>query len=416
MAKQNAEMDFEKIFSLLTSQGRKADQELKSSFVEAFERQWKKADAAERQKMVRHAGELEVEDGLRPAMLGLRDLLWRVRDEAKKSVDKFAQQVKVPFKKAEDLPPHTIRRSAEFCFAIYREMKLASRNVDLMKFCLETLLSIGGRGPFYCWKFFTQGVVPHNIVIETIKKFPQNLQLIFVYQSTLDRIPVRRLHRSSVDSIIKDVSDRDTVVAFLSDLFDQDALLYSVFDDLCKRLWIQESVQETELKANDEKEKIKALKVLGLLGRQAGYHSCLPLLSHEEPLAVRIECLKMLARANAGKDPRVIQAVRVLLDDKDENVALRAFRTLVALRTSGLEKAACDLCQKYPSTRSDLYESLSALGAQRLNSVLGALPPDQKLAARATIVKEIIRNDPDKRLPKTMPLSTHLRAGQRRVF
>jgi adenylate cyclase class 1 len=399
MGKQHPDIDLKKIFSLLatdTTQDKKVAQDLKSSFFEAFRRQWEEGNADLRQKMIRFAGGLELENGLRPVLLGVRDHVLRVREETKKSLEMFAQQATVSVKKGQDLPPHVVKRSAEFSFVIYKEMKVATGNVDFMRFFLETLLKIGGRAPYLCWKFFTQGIVPQNIVIEMIRRFPEVLQLMFVHQYTLDNISVRRDFYPSVKTLLKDVKDRNTVVAFLADLFDQDAFLDNVLDDLCQRLQIRESVTQIELRAGQEKDKINGLKVVGLLGQLSDYHSCLPLLSQDELPTVRIACLKMLARANAVEDPKIIEAVSVLLDDKDQNVVLHAFKTLASLKAPGLEKVAYDLSQKYPSMRSSLYELLCDLEWIELNIVLDALPPDQRRDARATIARKIIGNNPEK--------------------
>ena len=399
MGKQHPEIDLQNIFSLLTTdtaQDKKAAQELRSSFFDAFRRQWEEASVHLRQKMIRLAGELELENGLQPVMLGLKDHVLRVREEAKKSLERFAQHATVSIKKGQDLPPHVVKRSAQFSLAIYKEMKVATGNVDFMRFFLETLLKIGGRGPYLCWKFFAQGIVPQNIVIEMIRKFPETLQLVFVHQYTLDNISVRRDYYPSARILLKDVKDRSTVVTFLADLFDQDAFLNSVFDDVFQRLQIRESVKQIELRSNQEKEKIKGLEVLGLLGQLSDYYSCLPLLSQDEVPSVRIACLKMLARTNPVRDPKTIEAVSVLLDDTDQNVVLHAFKTLVSLKAPGLEKVAYNLSQKYPSMRSSLYELLCDLEWTELRTVLDTLPPDQKRDARATIARKIIGNNPER--------------------
>jgi adenylate cyclase class 1 len=399
MGKQSSEIDLENIFSLLagdTTQDNKAAQEHRSSFFKAFERQWKEGDVNLRRNMIHRAGELEVENGLRPVILGLRDHVLKVREEAKKSLGRLAQQAAVSIMKGRELPSYVVRRSAEFSFAVYKEMKISTGNLELTRFFLQTLLKIGGRGPFLSWKFFAQDLVPHNIVIEMIRKLPESMRLRFVQQYALDNISVRQLHGPSAKLLLKEINDRQAVVTFLADLFDQDAFLDSVFDDLCQRMKIRESIAQIELRAKHEKDRIKGLKATGALGQPCGYYSCLPLLSQDEVPPVRIACLKMLARADARKDARIIEAVSPLLDDKDQNVALHAFKTLISLKAAGLAGAAYDLSQKYPPMKSSIFECLCDLEWSELKNFFDVLPLDQTLDARATIVSNIIRNKPEK--------------------
>ncbi len=398
MDKHKSEIDLENIFSLLAGdnlQDKKKARELKSSFFETFARTWKDGNVNLRQKMIRFAGELEVENGLRPILLGLGDSVRTVREEAKKSLERLAQQLTVPNKGGKDRPASLVKRSAGFSFAVYEAIKI-TRDLNLIKFFLRTLLKIGERGAFLAWKFFVQNVVPQNIVIEMIKKIPEPLRLSFVYQYTLDTISTRRRYGPLAKLLLRDIKDRHAVVEFLADLFDRELLLDSVFYDLCRRLKIKETIAQIELRSNRQRDKIKGLKLLGPLGRVSDYHLCLPLLSQDEIPSVRIACLNMLGRSIAEEDPKIIKAVSALLDDEDENIRFHAFNTLAALKAPALGKITADLCENHPAMSTRVYESLRDLEWMELNPVLNTLPSDQGREARRTIVNSIVRNDPEK--------------------
>ncbi|MFH1672513.1 MAG: class I adenylate cyclase [Pseudomonadota bacterium] len=398
MDKNKPELDLKNIFSLLASddlQDKGKASELKSSFFEAFARTREDGNANLRQKMIRFAGELEVENGLQPVLLGLRDSVRTVREEAKKSLDRLAQQLMSPNKGGKDRPPSLVKKSAEFSFAVYGEIKV-TRDLNLIKFFLQTLLKIGESGAFLAWKFFVQNVVPQNIIVEMIKKLPEPLRLNFVYQYTLDKIAVRRRYDTLAKLLLKDIKDRRTIVEFLADLFDREPLLDPVFYDLCQRLNIKKTIAQVELRSNRQRDKIKGVKLLGLLGKVSDYHLCIPLLSRDEIPSVRIACLKMLSRSISEKDPKIIGAVSALLDDKDENIRLHAFNTLVALKAPALGEVITDLCKKHPAMRPCLYKSLCDLEWMELNPVLNALPSDQGREARRAVINAIIRNDPEK--------------------
>ena len=167
-------------------------------------------------------------------------------------------------------------------------------------------------------KFFTQRILPQNIIIEIIRKLPEVLRLNFIQQYTLDDISVRRHYDPLVRSLLKDIKDHNAVFTFLASLFDQDVFFDPLFDGLFQRLRIEEKVAKICLRAGQENEKIKGLKVVGALDNISGYHSSLPLLSKNELPSVRVECLKMLAGSKLKKDPKITEAVSKLLDDKNQ--------------------------------------------------------------------------------------------------
>jgi len=222
-----------------------------------------------------------IENELQSVILGLKNHVQSVREESKKSLERLIKEVTFSGEKEHDIPPDVLLKSAKFSFIIYKEMKL-TRDLDRIKLFLITLLSIGGRGPFFAWKFFAHGNINQNILIDIIRKFPVHLRLRFVYHYTLDDTSVRRYFGSMVKLLLKDITDRDTVISFLSYVYDQNALLDYVFDDLCIKLKIQEMVIQKELKDDNPEEKIKGIKAIGALGKITGYHSCVKLLLQDE--------------------------------------------------------------------------------------------------------------------------------------
>ncbi len=388
----------ENIFLLLNSetiQDKESAQKLKSSFLGSLGQIWKEGDTDLKKKLIHLAGELEIENGLRPVILGLKDHVLEVRNEAKKTLEKTAQQAIIAIRKGQDLSPDVVGKSVRFSFAIYKELK-ATKDLVFTKNILHTLLNAGGRGPFFAWKFFTQRILPQNIIIEIIRKLPEVLQLNFIQQYTLDDISVRRHYDPLVRSLLKDIKDHNAVFTFLADLFERDVFLDPLFDGLCKRLRIEERVAKICLRAGQENEKIKGLKVFGALDKISGYYSSLPLLSKNELPSVRVECLKMLAGSKLKKDPKITETVSKLLDDKNQDIILNAIQTLASLESSDLKRVAYDLSRKYPLLMSRAYEYFGNLDWKILEVFLNALPPDQALDARSAIAHKIIRNNPEK--------------------
>jgi adenylate cyclase class 1 len=339
--------------------------------------------------MVRRASELDFDEGLEPALLGVKDLVQEVREEAKNSLERLAQKATGPMKRTEELPPDLVIASAAFSFALFRELKV-TRDFNLIRFYMELLLRTGGRGPFLAWKFFTHCTVPPNIVIEMIRKFPEILRLIFAHEYTKDRISVRQRHRSWLGVLMADVQDRHTVLTFLADVLGGAAFLDSLFEDLCSRLELRVWILGTALRSQKHEMKIKGLKALAALGMAEDYGACLPLLSPKNPPSVRLACLDVLACSNLRKDPALIEAIYPLLKDRDENISVHAFKALVALRAPALDRITLYFKQIHPTMVPKAYEILSDLDWLEMKTLLDALPPDMARDAKAVIVHEAV--------------------------
>ena len=79
----------------------KSSLSLNDSFsFEEFEQKWKRADRQLKQEMIRFAGVLDIENGLGPVILGLKDYILSIREEAKKALQ-AAIQISKNFKGAE---------------------------------------------------------------------------------------------------------------------------------------------------------------------------------------------------------------------------------------------------------------------------------------------------------------------------
>ena len=415
MNKQKTEIEFKNIFVLLAGDSPDAEREARnpsSSFSDAFNRIWKEADGDLRKKMIRLAGGLDVENGLQIVFFGLRDTRLEVREEAKRSLERLARQIVLSAQNSRNAPSAVpIRRVEEFLFAVYREMKITT-DYELIRFYLHTLLETGERGAFLAWQFFAQRIIPENIACDIVRRIPVPQRLLFVYQYTLDRISVRKRYSSSARLLLEDIREPRCVVAFLADLFDRKAFLDSVFYDLCQKLRIQKRVADIELRSDRQEEKIKGLKVLGLLGDLSEYHLCLPLLSANEASSVRVACLEVLGRSSVRKDSAIISAVSSLADDRNEEVRFQAFKTLAALKVPGTGKRAYDLCKDFPAMKERLYQSFRHLEWMELNGVLTALGPDQSKKARQAIVHTIVQDNPEK---LTLFLNQYLKSPDDRV-
>jgi len=339
---------------------------------------------------------LGVDDGLRPAVLGLRDSTRNVREEAKKTLQKLAPKVTLPNENRHTLQPHVAGRAAGFALTVYNEMKLAARNEDLVRFYFQILLGINGKGPGLAWNFFSQGLIPPSQAFHIIKSLPENRQLVFIHQYSRSDFSQKRQYYPEIVNLLKGIKTKEVFVEFLADLFDQGAYLDSIFDRLIKKFHIREWVEKTDFNVEDIKDIGNLLKAAYFFDGMAVFYSDLLIRLRELPSSEMLEYLKIMACSNLEPDPKTIKIVFGFLDHKDPKVVLYALKLLIALNSPSLDKIVCNLVIKYTSIRAGIYESLFQLRWNKLRRVLSKLPKDQEPLARAFIAGLIIKKHPEK--------------------
>ncbi|MFH1075477.1 MAG: class I adenylate cyclase [Pseudomonadota bacterium] len=391
-----SEIDLQDIFKLLGSDQSHDPQklrELKSAFISSFNSAWQKGDATLKQKMIRFAGELDPQAGLRLILIGIKENLYNVREEAVKALEKIIHDII-----AGDLQSQTkdlAIRAAVVSFELYKELK-QTRNQNLASLFIKSLLKIGGKNSSLAWSFFTQNTIPSTIITDIVKKFPPLLRLEFAQQYAIDSVQTRNSHASLARLLLKDIADRRILIGRLGKGSNQDVLLNSAFYELCRRIRIVETVIDQELKSNRQKDKIKGLEIVGLLGKKPDYYQCIPFLSKTELPSVRIACLKLFADGKCMGDSTIISAVQKLLYDEDETIRCRALHTLILLKAQGLDKAVSSIIQNSPTAIAMLYDDLSDLDSLDITTIICALPHEEAKKARSAIAHSIIRHDHQK--------------------
>ena len=300
------------------------------------------------------------ENELQSVIQGLKSQVRDVRENAKQTLGRLAGEVSIPYTGSHDISPEAVHSSIRFSFDLYKEMR-QSKDIDRNKMFLKILLSIGGRGPFFAWKYFAHGDVHQNLLIDSIRQFSDQLRLVLAYHYTLDTISVRHRFGLMIKSLLRDVKDRDAVFDFLVYLYDQGTVLDYVFDDLCKRLRIHESIIYAELNNPDPETKIRGIKAVGALGNKSGYEACVMLLSSDEQPRVVIGCLEMLSKTNAKNNPSIINAVSPHLKNGNNAIAAMALRAIILLKDSNPEQLTALISPGVMETISGDEELLNAL-------------------------------------------------------
>ncbi|MBF0100684.1 MAG: class I adenylate cyclase [Desulfobacterales bacterium] len=363
--------------------------EYKTYFINTFYTHWNQSEILLRQKMIRMTSLIDIENGVRLLMIGFRDIMRNMKEESKQSLTKLIDRLK---KEMTDDPSNIqlIGICFRTAYLIYNEMQRSIQNFDLIGFFLYTLLTLPFKGPYFSWKFFNQGTVSQNYLIEMIRKFPEPERLIFIHQFTLDVIPIKRKHTNLMSLLLKDIKDRPSVILFLETLFDQNITLDPVFNEMSDRLAVCDSVVQKEFTSKLVNEKIKGVKILGALHKVLGYHCILSVLYPDELTSARVMALEALSRSGLRRDTKVLSVLLKLCEEPNELIVYHTLNALVKLKLKDIHQQFFHLGKKYTSIKNIILENDDFLRCDEIEILLNALPIELSINIWHSIIQKTV--------------------------
>ena len=395
----DTDIPMDQLFSLITSENQENWQKAfpwRSMFADLFQTKWPAVDDNLKTKMLHFAGYVEVEEGLPVILEGIRHHVISVREQAKASLEQMAARITIPFETVPDaITQELSRHSAIFSVRIFHEMK-SMIVIEDVRFFLSVLLSIGGHGPAYALRFFINGIVPHHLVVDLIKGFPEPSRLAFVYQYTRAPVSDRLRFGGEIRGIVQGVKDRRLAMDFFAGLFDHGARLDPLLRELGDRLGIYDGAVTRDLHANITAERVRAVKIIGAYRMASSMKLCIHLLFANEPKNIRMTCIQMFVQAGMPATPQLIKALFLCLKENDPDVVLSAFSLLVRYHADGLETVFQPLIEKFPEKKDAFFICLMNLSFQKLGNVLRRLSDFHEKEARETVFRWFVRQHPDR--------------------
>lgn len=375
----------------------------KEAFCDEFFTNWENAVADERLNMIAQVRQLEPEEGVTFAIHAFQDLSRQVRQEARETLKKLAQKVRVSEDDRDSISREKALASEKFAQLISTEMK-KTISLDELKEYLTLLLDINGRGPHFAWAFYLSNSVPHNVLIDILRRFPEHLRLRFVYVYVFSEISDRRRHALNIHLLLKEISDRQTALDFIKRILDSEpdcltsalGLTGTLLYDFVDRLDLVGSEIRNGLYSDDPERVITAATFAGAFGRANRLYPFLEFLTPEHPEPLRLGLLSVLARSSVDGDMRVLTAVHDLIHDDNESVAIEAFNTLISLGANDMVATALYLIEHRPSMRRRLYKCLETMEVEDLIRLIERLPEAQAFDASRTLSRALLKKNPEK--------------------
>ncbi len=340
------------------------------------------------------AGTFDSFDAVRFVLRRMNDNEREIRVSAENAFSEVAGRMVIPPCEPGKISREKIVNSAIFARLILGELRRKPAFARL-KFLFGILLSMGGRGPRTAWKVFREELYPSHMITAMLRDYPLGLLMRLVREYAEDTLFARRRYCSEIKTLLSEIDDTDGLIDHLSDLYITEGRLDPLLRSLCRDKGIRETVATRELKSSDDGEKLKGIRLIGVLDEPAGYYAALALLHPEESRAVQIGCMAMLARSRRMKDTWIVNGVTKLTGSKDWEVRFQAFRTLAALGAQGLGEILSELTWDYPLMEKEIYGELSGLGLNELNQVVGTMDEGKRARVRAAVATKIFREYPE---------------------
>jgi len=387
--------------------GAETDEPMFTTFTRRFERLWQQVDAKGRERMIALAEALPITLTWKSIILGLDDTSSSVRNQTRLSLMRSGNQIISQKQKGKQLTKSFSYAASGLALALYGNIRSAA-DKRLIRFSVEFLLRLKGRGSLLVWHLFSRLPAHRDILLGVIEDLPDELKLILIEQYAMDNLSIRRDLYHLIKPLADKIADTRSLTRFLASLFDRGLQADPLTRDICLQAGLLASLFGNELEFKDAKqkkpkkpkkpkwgvnEKIKALKAVALLGSRADLLRCIRFLRAGVETDIRLTALKIFGRADLQGDPALIDTVSSVLSEEDDSLVFAAFQTLIFLNPKNIKQITIALLRKHPGMRTRTFGVIPQLGMVKTQEILDCLTPDERYQARATIVETLSKRD-----------------------
>jgi len=340
-----------------------ADKSKKELDLNSFHRDWLSADESTKLDLIDQASRLSPVQGIVPVMTGMNSYIFSVRTLAKKSLGLLKlkagvlQSLQEWDRNGDKL--HYIHDSSVFSARIHEAMK-PDLPVHDLRLYMEILLEVGGRGPFYAWRFYQSGIIPVNTLKNIVSTISEYGQLALVSEYLRSTPCVRRRFARHFKSILHGIRTPMLVIQFLADLFDRNLPSDPFLANLNPELRDPLTLLSMEFDKGDSQQRARAIKAMAMMVPRIAPGLLLSLLSLEQDEMVYSAVLSVVEVSPRNAYPELCQ---ILMDRvcTQENDDLCWFRALVVSTPASLLGLVHTIRIKAPHLMKAILDELSTL-------------------------------------------------------
>ena len=379
--------------------------------IEFFMENWISVSSGSQRNMISFASETIPEIGIKIIVTGYRSATSGVRYEAKTAIEKIVAKINIPIGTSKNNVIKTSAESSKFVTAIYREI-IFFKSIGDKKYYIQTLLKVGGRGPYYAWKYFLTVYIKVTDFTDILKSLSEMAKLTLAYQYTLLELENRQRFATHINGMLATIKskNRSVVTDFFSQLYDHEMDVDPLLIRLALRLQLDKVLLKNEIVSRLPEKNIIGLKVMSFIDKQTASKICVKMLpsdkkSLNKSSSIKIAALSVLVRIYNGKGGKknlsTIKAVLPFLNATDMKVVLSAFKMLVTYKTPNIGKVVISVLSKQPKLLNSVCEIIYYMSLPDIYDILESVlisPSGIKLQNRfiSLIAMKFLQSNPEK--------------------
>ncbi|MCG8564206.1 MAG: pentapeptide repeat-containing protein, partial [Desulfobacterales bacterium] len=328
-----------------------------------FENLWKSLDTEARIELVSKASDANPNLGILPIIKGLLSHHYNIRNAARKSLETLQERIGRVLDKPGEQDAHVrgLKQAALVSDRLYQHMQPEMPFNDI-SFFLKSLLGLGDHGAYCVFKALFRGVVSESNLRKFIHTMPESRQLAFVDQYLMSTPEIRLKYVGLFRPILTQLTDREAVVGFYSNLFDQGRDSDPFLGNIPEGLRNSDDILKTEMVSLSPGLRIKGLKALAMIREKIPHRLLLEILEHEEVKKVRTAVYQIIANSSLGHYPELYETILERLENTSDNQeGLDAFKALVVTGAMPVYKLLNRVKEKSPEILPSIHMEVGKL-------------------------------------------------------
>jgi len=318
--------------------------------------------AGKKVRIIKEAAKLDSKFAILPILPGITSYHSSVRVNAEKTLKKIQSEIAVLLADSSEKKKYQkgMEISASVCASIYTHIHPIMKRKELNIF-FQALIEFKGKGAYFAFKAFSRGLVHVESAEKIIFSVSEPFRLAFVDQY-LQTHPAERLTYGILfKRILESIEQRKPVVDFYAGLFDKqrdaDPFLNNIHPDLRN----PHEIITHEIRSQPLERQIMGLKALAMIVTRISTDLLIDILTTNAEKLIRIVIYNIIEHSPVGTYPKLFHPILNLLNTRDKQEALHAFKALVVCGKLPLYTVLKMVREEYPALIPAIRTEISFL-------------------------------------------------------
>ncbi|MCF6246573.1 MAG: class I adenylate cyclase [Desulfobacula sp.] len=298
--------------------------------IHTFESHWEDLSEDEKATLVETAADLEPDIGIIPVLKGLSSYHFSIRNNARKALEQIELKIHNLLKDHSDKIKYDqgMKTSASVCYRLYSQL-VPELPFNEQSFYFKILIGIDGQGAKFAFKALSMKRISLAATEKIISTISQKEQLDFVDQYLLTD-PGSRLQFGLVfKRILQSIDQKNTVVKYYAQLFDQQRSTDPFLLNLSAALRDPDQIILREVRSPAVDVRIRGLKALSMIVTTVPTDMLIKALANEKDKSVRMTIYKIIENSTLGIHQKAFHPILEMFNKMDKEEQFQATKALI---------------------------------------------------------------------------------------